>query len=271
MNYVLYFLSIVWYTLGAVVICGLLVALCEWLFRLLLGDGVGRGIILGTSIIGTPIHECGHALMCLIFGHRITEMSLWQPSDPDGTLGYVSHSYNSRNPYHQIGNLFIGLGPIFSCLGILALLLALCFPHTWSGYLDAASDMVSGSGNPLTMLLEGFKLWPRMLAENSVAVWLKIIVIFVMLSISLHANLSPADIKGSLRAIPLYLVLVLIFTVITSLMGRHVMNTIQDGLAVFQGVTIALFTLVLSFSVALVLLALIVWGLRLLFTSIFHR
>lgn len=268
MDYVLYFLSILWYTLGAVVLCGLFVALCEWLFRRLAGGKVGRVLILGTSIIGTPVHECGHALMCLIFGHKIRSMCLWNPKAPDGNLGYVTHSFNMKNPYHQIGNLFIGIGPIFSGLAVTAALLALCFPETWSTYLEAAVEVVGTGRTPWIMLWEGFKLWPHMLGENSVALWLKIPAIFLMLSVSLHVRLSLADIKGSLYALPLYLALVLIFTVITSLMGRTVMSTIQDGLAVFLAVTVSLFTIVLSFSVALVLVALIIWALRRLFTSV---
>ena len=271
MEYVWYFLSILWYTLGAVILCGLLAAWCQRMFQYLLGDGMGRGLFLGTSIVGTPVHELGHALMCLLFGHKIQKMSLWNPRAKNGDIGYVRHSYNPRNPYHQLGNLFIGIGPIFSGLCVTAILLALCFPVTWSTYLDVSSDMVAGGSNPLFILWAGIKMWPDILTEDSVAIWWKILAILLMLSVSLHVTLSPADIKNSLRAMPLYLIIVLLFTAVTALMGHSVMHAVQGGLATYQAMTVALFSIVLSCSVALVLLALAVWLLCSLFRFIFRR
>ena len=271
MEYVWYFLSILWYTLGAVILCGLLAAWCQRMFQYLLGDGMGRGLFLGTSIVGTPVHELGHALMCLLFGHKIQEMSLWNPRAKNGDIGYVRHSYNPRNPYHQLGNLFIGIGPILSGLGVTAILLMLCFPHTWSTYVDVASDMVSDGRNPLFILWAGIRIWPGVLFENSVAIWWKILAILLMLAVSLHVMLSPADIKNSLRAVPVYLVIVLLFTVITALLGHAVMSSVQAALATYQAVTVALFSIVLSCSVVLVLLAMVVWLLCSLFRFIFHK
>ncbi|MDR3490768.1 MAG: hypothetical protein P4M12_01845 [Gammaproteobacteria bacterium] len=48
--------------------------------------------ILATAWLGTPIHELGHALMCLIFAHKIKDIKLLTLNQADGTLGYVSHS-----------------------------------------------------------------------------------------------------------------------------------------------------------------------------------
>ena len=75
MPYIRFFLLAVWYTLGATVICGLGVFLCRTLFVRMLGGGAGRGVLLATSIIGTPVHEMGHALTCLLFGHAITDIN----------------------------------------------------------------------------------------------------------------------------------------------------------------------------------------------------
>ena len=106
--YILFFLRAALCTLGPVVLCGLSVWLIRRLFCSLVGHWTGRAIIIGTSVVGTPVHELGHAAMCLLFGHKITEMSLWQPRSADGRLGYVTHRYNPRNPYHQLGNLSEG-------------------------------------------------------------------------------------------------------------------------------------------------------------------
>ena len=73
LEFLLLFFKISFYPIGAFVICGLIVALCERIVMYFCGRG-GRGIILATSIIGTPVHEMGHASMCVVFGHKIKKM-----------------------------------------------------------------------------------------------------------------------------------------------------------------------------------------------------
>lgn len=269
MAYVLFFLEALWYTLGAVVVCGLCVSLLRALFIRMMGDGVGRGAVMATSILGTPVHELGHALMCLIFGHRITEMSLWQPASPDGRLGYVTHAYRSRNLYHILGNLFIGIGPIFSGLGVLTLALWLGFPGAFSAYMSEASALAAEGEGFFTLLLEGLQMLPRMLDElvhgTAVPLWGRIAALIVILAVSQHISLSPEDIKGALTAIPLYLGMILVLTAICGLLGSAAMDTVTGALAGFSARLTALFVIVLTSSFIQVLVALPVWGLRMLF------
>ena len=62
MTYVWFFLGALWYTLGAILICGTAVSLCRFLFIRMMGRGFGRGVVMATSALGTPIHELGHAM-----------------------------------------------------------------------------------------------------------------------------------------------------------------------------------------------------------------
>ena len=269
MVYVLFFLEAIWFTLGAVVVCGLCVSLFRTLFVRMMGGGAGRGIVMATSILGTPVHELGHALMCLIFGHRIEDMSLWQPSAPDGRLGYVTHAYNPRNIYHILGNLFIGIGPIFSGLGILTLAFWLGFPDTFSAYMSTATDMAAEGSDFFSLLLEGVKMLPRLLEElihgTASPLWGRILALVIILAVAQHISLSPEDIKGSLTSIPLYLGGILILSVVCGLLGAAAMDTVSGSLAVFSAYLTSLFLIVLVSAVLQLLIALPVWGVRMLF------
>ena len=269
MDILILFAETVLCTLGVVVLCGLAVALCQFLFLRLMGGGVGGKIVKVTSIIGTPVHELGHAVMCLLFGHRITEMKLWDPRSTDGTLGYVEHSYNPKNPYKQLGNLFIGVGPVFSGLAVITLFLWLCFPDTLGAHLALSGDAIASGDGILAVLGESLQMIPRMIGElsdDSIHVAWRVLGLVIMLSVSLHINLSPADVKGAARAIPWYLALALLFSVIVWLCGSDAVAAVSGGLYVFAAYLVSLFSTVLVFSLVQVALALVLWLIRLPFS-----
>ena len=99
------FLLQIGFTVGITVLFGWLIAQCNRTFYRNFGR-YGRTVCYLTGAIGTPLHECGHALFCLLFGHKIHEIKLFQIGD-DGTLGYVKHSYIKKNVYQRSGNFFI--------------------------------------------------------------------------------------------------------------------------------------------------------------------
>ncbi len=268
MIYVRFFVEVVWYTLGTIVLCGLGISFCRWLFLCMLGTP-GRGIVLVTSIIGTPIHELGHALMCLLFGHRITRMRLWSPGAKDGTLGSVSHRYNVRNPYQVLGLLFIGVGPILFGAGILTLTLWLCFPAALSGYTEAAAALLDEGSGTGALLREGFLLIPALVREliagETVPLWGRIVGLVVLLSVSLHMDLSPEDLRSALRALPLYGLIVLLLTVICGLIGAGAMGAVTGALAAVAAYMTALFAVVFAAAGVQLAVALPIWALRRLF------
>lgn len=246
-------------TLCVPIVCGLAAWLAERLFVRLSGSGK---MLYVSSVIGTPIHELGHALMCLLFGHKITEMKLLlPPNHPSGTLGYVSHSYNRKNPWAVLGNLFIGIGPIFSGLGVMILALMFCFPVQWSAYITNAWGLVTSGTVGVGEIFDGVVSLLLSMPEAFAACWWQALIgLVIILCVSQHVTLSGADIKGSLAAFPLYVLLLLIFGGITALCG--VQTAILEGLWFFNLCLLSLFCLVIAFSAVWILLALLIFCVR---------
>jgi hypothetical protein len=87
---------------------------------------------LGTSLyivlfgwFGTLVHETGHALTAIIFGHHVNEFRPFVLDTKTGTLGYTDIAYNRNNLYAVIGLFFFGIAPII--FGVVVIFLSLYF------------------------------------------------------------------------------------------------------------------------------------------------
>lgn len=261
------FLKISLYPVGAILICGFIVWLCLKLFMKLLGRG-GYRIVIATSLIGTPIHELGHAAMCLLCGHKVSRLVLWQPPSEDGLLGYVRHTYNSKSLPQKLGNLLISTGPIFSGMAVLSLMLMLAFPNTWDTHVRTLSTLVNQDASVAEIISCGLQLIPSLLSEfssKSVPIWAQLLALLVMLSVSLHINLSPEDLRGVVDALPPYLAVTLVLTAVATLLGSAATGLVLGALQTFHTFMMATFTVVLVFAAAQVTLALV---LRLLLRTV---
>ena len=260
-KYLLYVVELLLLTLGSVTVCGVVSYLTERIFVRMTDS---TALLYVSSILGTPIHELGHALMCLVFGHKITEMRLLlPPRHSSGTLGYVAHSYNPRNPWAVLGNLFIGVGPIFSGLGVIVLTLMLTFPAEWRAYVALSGMESVGNGTVwdiakaiLSLLLS----MPKAFFTDRW--WVALLGTVVILFVVRHVTLSWADIRGALTALPLYALMLAVFALVTMLLG--VRTPVLTALGRFNMVLLALFALVIAFSLVWVVIALPIWLFRLL-------
>lgn len=255
LSYLSYFAAWILLTLGVILLCGLTVELCATVFSKLIGRGSGAVFDL-TAVIGTPVHELGHAMMCPIFGHRIERVKLWSPRARNGMYGFVEHSYNRRNLWARLGNLFIGIGPIVSGLGVTVLTLWLCFPAQWNSHLSASAALVGASHAPMEILWQSLSLLGGVFSAFR-ADWLRSLLgLLVILSVCLHIRLSWQDIKGSASAFPLYIALSAILSLLTYLIGWQ--NAILHGLRLWSLQLLSLFILILAFSMLWLALALLV-------------
>ncbi len=260
LNYFIYVGRLLALTLGLITVCGLAVHLCSRGFSRLTGSGSGAVFDI-TSLIGTPVHELGHAIMCLLFGHRILRVKLLSLRPENGVYGFVEHSYNQKNPWARLGNLFIAVGPIFSGLAVTVLMLLLCFPTQWSDYLASSRLLLQGTPTPAELIKLPFSLLKSMPAAFSES-WLRALPgLLVILSVSLHVTLSWQDIKSALGALPLYLALVLLFGIPTFLLAWN--GAITGSLLLLNLRMLSVFCLVIAFSAVWLALALLVRLIRL--------
>ena len=259
-QYLIYVGQLLGLTLGVMVVCGLVAWLARKVFMYFVGNSA-TAVFYASSVVGTPIHELGHALMCIPFGHRITDMKLLKfPSRRSRTLGYVEHSYNNKNPWAVFGNLFISFGPIFSGLGVMILVLTLCFPSQWNAYLDSSRALVeSGAGieetlsGTFSLLFSLFERFRQDAVRSTVG-------ILLILSVSQHITLSFADLRGCFTALLMYTGIVAVFGGVTMLFGWQ--EGIVDALIKINLPLLSLFCVAIAFSLVWVIIALLVYLLR---------
>lgn len=190
----------------SIYVVGFIISIINKLFYKI--AGTSKAVIYGTGIIGTPIHELSHALFCVIFLHKITEIKLFQINSEDGTLGYVKHAYNKKNIYHLIGNFFIGVAPILIGTIILILLLKLMVPTVFDGIVDIINNFVKAN-------TESFNFFDFVYLIGNIFIiffkgatnWLWWIYFIICFFIALHMNLSKADLKGTVVAIPFIIII----------------------------------------------------------------
>lgn len=197
-------------------------------------------VIYATGFIGTPIHETSHALMCLLFAHTIDEIKFFQIDDENGVLGYVRHSYNPKNIYAVIGNYFIGVAPIVMGCGLLCLSMRLLLPQVF-----VAVGEVGAVLNPsdFSFALLGKRADALVaLFFSEIASWRFWVFLLLNLCIALHMNMSGADIKGTLGALPF---LLLIFVILNFALGfwktgYSAFTGFMNGVGIWIGVILLL-------------------------------
>ena len=200
LNVFIFYLLHVALTVGLFCLFGVVIAACNKLFYASLGNK-SRLVCYATGFIGTPIHELSHALMCLIFRHKITEIKLFQINSADGVLGYVNHTYNPRNIYQHIGNFFIGIAPVLVGFLILTGLFYLLLPEVFNACVGmiGAVNWTNGVGGFFGILTDLFGV-----LFDCFGMWQWWVFVIVGSFIALHMTLSKADWKGAFSGIHHY-------------------------------------------------------------------
>ncbi len=259
MNFLTGFLTHIISTAGIIFLFGWIIALLRRAFCMVAPKS-GPKILLATGIVGTPIHELSHALMCLIFGHKITEIKLYTPKAKDGTLGYVNHTYNQRNLYHQIGNFFIGVAPVVLGGGFIVLLMLILMPQafeTISGEISALGINEVGS-LPMARFFHfiGASIGAIFDGQNF-SNWQGITCIILSVMISTHMEMSGSDIRSGLWGFALILILMFQIDGIIYLISPSAFWAVVGASASFGFILAAFLSISVIFLGALLLIALL--------------
>jgi hypothetical protein len=210
---------------GGIFIIGLLVHFFSQLTFKSLGRAFGSGGTYFVAWLGTPIHELGHVLFCLIFMHRIDKVEFFNPDPVSGTLGYVAHRWNRRNPWAVLGNFFIGVGPVI--LGCFALFVTFYFlipdgARVWSSILAKVSEIENGysPGSYLAILGNSALAMVRLIFTiDNLKGWRFWVFCYLSICVASNIRLSLSDVKGTLSGSGMIILFFLVINLIGLLTG----------------------------------------------------
>ena len=243
---------------GNIIIFGFILYLLSSMTRRIFAKTLGAKTELYiTGWIGTPIHELSHALFCIIFNHKISDIKLF--TTKSDTIGYVLHSYDSRSWYQQIGNFFIGVGPIIMGTLIVYFLFLLLAPELKENIFSVKIDydksagilniIYSGISNIFTSILNIFSnIIKNIMVSQSyknIGFW---IFIYLSISIASHMELSPADISHALKGMLVIFAVSLIFNTLLFIIKIIFNLEIPEYILLFVDKTLNIYSSLLIFS-----------------------
>lgn len=223
----------------------------EYLIQKRLSSRFGWNSVLLTGWLGTPIHELSHALMCVVFRHRIVEMALFRPDPQNRRLGYVIHSWQRGNLYQDIGGFFIGVAPMIGGTLTLMGLLLVFFPNegqaalftpnldhpVWRQVLDSVAGLFHGLFRPEN--LASFGLW---------------LFLYLVICVGGHMAPSADDYRGAMKGAILTGAILLLVCLILAITGTEAIAGITRRVAVPVAAILVATTLLCAIATAVVFL-----------------
>jgi hypothetical protein len=210
------------FTLGGSLL--ILIAILSWLsgYVYILGRrALGPSVYhFAFGMLGSTIHEMGHAIASAIFGHRIRAFRPFVLNPNAPVLGYVGSEYRKDNLYHNVGLFFIGIAPIL--FGPLVIFLAsyILFYDEIGSFLrtlvfdaDRARSVVGHVLSSSVRFL-GFLFSPAHLLD-----WRLYAFLYIAFAVGSSVRLSPPDIAGARTGCLLIVALLFMFNLVLLPMG----------------------------------------------------
>ena len=192
---------------AGVFLFGLLINFVSQLIFKSLERAFGRKGVYFVAWLGTPIHELGHALFCVIFMHKIVEIRFFKPGPLTGTLGYVHRRWDHSNAWQMLGNFFIGIGPVILGCGALFLMFYFLIPNSsqvWDSIIVRVKEVESGysMGSYLIIFRDSsFAMTRLIFTIPNITSWRLWVFFYLSISVASSIRLSPSDVKGALSGL----------------------------------------------------------------------
>ena len=246
---------------GSIIMFGFILYVLSSLTRRIFAKTLGsKTEVYLTGWIGTPIHELSHALFCLIFRHKINDIKLFNTKSD--TIGYVLHSYDSRSWYQQIGNFFIGVGPIIIGTLIVYLLFILLAPELKSNIFKMPHVQYKQMFNSeiLSVLyytvsnifVYTYNIFINIIKNvityssfKSITFW---IFLYLSISIASHMELSPADLSHAWKGMIVIFAVSLILNTFLILIKIFLKIDIPDSVYISINKLLETYNMILIFS-----------------------
>lgn len=246
---------------GSIIIFGFILYILSSMTRRIFAKTLGSKIeVYITGWIGTPIHELSHALFCLLFRHKINDIKLFNAKSD--TIGYVLHSYDSRSWYQQIGNFFIGVGPIIVGTLIVYILFLLLAPELKENIFTIPNIKYKQVFNSEILSIVYYTISSSFVytynifvniiknviinsSFKSITFW---VFLYLSISIASHMELSPADISHAWKGIIVIFAVSLILNTFLIMMKVFFQFDVPNSFYIFINGILETYNMLLIFS-----------------------
>lgn len=255
---------------AGVFVFGLLLQFVSHLTFRTLENAFGQRGSYFVAWLGTPVHELSHVLFALIFLHRVESVAFFEPDPDTGTLGYVRHTWNKRNPWALLGNFFIGVGPLLIGGGVLFGLFYWLVPGSHDAWrtithLDAARDFTAWQAYFAVFKDSSLIMVQTLFTAANFGTWQFWVFLYLAVCVAANVRLSPADARGALSGLGCIVLPFLLLNLIVLLAGaageRFVPFT-ASSLGTAYSVFVLAFTVALVGFVLIYLVSAVVYRLR---------
>lgn len=266
MNFFAMFFEILCYAVLPPLLFGLAVYGCRRMFCFFVGERSGLALIRFASVLSTPVREAGHAMMAVLFWHRLEEVRMLDLRDPDGEYGFVEHSYNPRNLFAVLGNFFFALGPAVTGLFLTMVILLSCFNGVLAPFFQSVALLGEQGAGFSAYAAATISLLVGMFGAGGGAVVLRVLGCALLLSLCLGIYITPTEILDGLAGLGVLAGLLLsVAGLILLFDDGRVANMTLSAFRSYATAVTALFLVVLAFALAVVLIGALFGVVRTLF------